>query len=68
MLRNTLHITLKQKRCLKRLQNKEKDNDLRRPLENFDWLTLQFMFPNQSWTNAENVEKNKPLKKTRTYL
>ncbi len=44
-------------KMLKEIADKEKDNDLRRPLENFDWLTLQFMFPNQSWTNAENVEK-----------
>ncbi len=44
-------------KILEEIANKEKDNDLRRPLENFDWITLQFIFPNQSWTNAENVEK-----------
>jgi len=44
-------------KILNGLADQEKDDDLRRPLENFDWLTLQFLLPNQSWTNAENVEK-----------
>ncbi|MCX6710827.1 MAG: hypothetical protein NTZ02_01935 [Candidatus Woesearchaeota archaeon] len=51
----TYHVDTE--KILSGLADQEKDDDLRRPLENFDWLTLQFLLPNQSWTNAENVEK-----------
>jgi hypothetical protein len=49
-------------KILNDLADKENDADLRRPLEGFDWMTLQFLLPNQSWTNAENVEKLPDLK------